>query len=113
MEKVKILVVEDECIIAQSLCRTLERLGYTTLEVAASGEKAISLAEKHNPDLVLMDIILKGEMDGIETARIILSSFNIPVIYVTSCQRLGYSNKIVYGMFQVMNNVPAYFSLFC
>jgi len=85
MEKVKILVVEDECIIAQSLCRTLERLGYTTLEVAASGEKAISLAEKHNPDLVLMDIILKGEMDGIETARIILSSFNIPVIYVTSC----------------------------
>ncbi|HJP19589.1 MAG TPA: response regulator [Nitrospinota bacterium] len=85
MEKVKILVVEDECIIAQSLCRSLERLEYTTLASVAFGEKAISLAEKHNPDLVLMDIILKGEMDGIETAGILRSRFNIPVIYVTSC----------------------------
>tara|TARA_B100000959_G_C14958431_1_gene614724 strand:+ start:885 stop:1286 length:402 start_codon:yes stop_codon:yes gene_type:complete len=84
MEKVKILVVEDECIIAKSLCRSLESLGYTALTFAASGERAISLAEKHSPDLVLMDIILKGEMDGIETAGIMRSRFNIPVIYVTS-----------------------------
>ena len=66
-----ILVVEDEGIIAEDIKQTLTKLGYAVLKTASSGENAIRYAQELQPDLVLMDIKLKGEMDGIEAARVI------------------------------------------
>jgi len=82
--KAEILVVEDEGIVAQDIQNTLEKSGYAVSGVAASGEAALVKAEETWPDLVLMDIVLKGDMDGIETARIIHDRFDIPVIYLTA-----------------------------
>ena len=61
----------------------LEDLGYTVSAVVSSGEEAIQKAEELDPDLVMMDITLEGEMDGIEAAEQITDRFNIPVIYLT------------------------------
>lgn len=80
----KILVVEDERIVAKDIQINLEQLGYLVPAVAASGEQAVSKAAETCPDLVLMDINLKGEIDGIEAARQIYTRFNIPVIYLTA-----------------------------
>lgn len=80
---IQILVVEDETIIALNLKESLESLGYTVVGIAASGEKAVEKATKFRPDLVLMDIRLKGSMDGISAAQRIWESFSIPAIYVT------------------------------
>lgn len=79
-----ILVVEDEGIVAKDLQNRLRALGYFVLSVAVSGEEAIGKTEKLHPDLVLMDIKLKGKIDGIEAAKQIRVQFNIPVIYVTA-----------------------------
>ncbi|MFH1615943.1 MAG: histidine kinase dimerization/phosphoacceptor domain -containing protein [Planctomycetota bacterium] len=84
MAKIKILVVEDESIVAKDLQNTLQNLGYKVPAVVSSGQAAIEAAEKHKPDLVLMDIVLKGKMDGIEAAEQIRSRFNIPVVYLTA-----------------------------
>ena len=80
----KILVVEDESIVAWELQSRLQNLGYSVPEVAFSGEDALSKCEEVNPDLVLMDIVLKGKMDGIETAEYIVSHYGIPVVYLTA-----------------------------
>ncbi|MFP4122840.1 MAG: response regulator [Coleofasciculus sp.] len=82
-KSLKILVVEDERIIAINLKESLESLGYTVPAIAASGEKAIEKATEFRPDLVLMDIWLKGNMDGIEAAEQIWEHLKIPTIYVT------------------------------
>ena len=82
--KIKIMIVEDEIIAAESEKRSLEELGYSVTSTVASGEKAIKKAEEDKPDLVLMDIELKGKMDGIEAAGIISSRFHIPTIFVTA-----------------------------
>jgi PAS domain S-box-containing protein len=79
----KILVVEDEFITASALKVTLNRMGYDVVGMTDTGEKAISDAEQLKPNLVLMDIILKGEMNGITAADIIRQRYNIPVIYLT------------------------------
>ncbi|MBU4076514.1 MAG: response regulator [Euryarchaeota archaeon] len=84
MEKKQILVVEDESIVAEHIRRSLQNMGYSVSSVASSGEKAIKEVEENVPDLVLMDIVLQGEMDGIETAKQIRSRFNIPVVYLTA-----------------------------
>lgn len=84
MDKVKILVVEDSKITASVIQKSLERIGYTASALVTSGEEAIKKAEEDKPDLVLMNIKMSGEMDGIEAARRIRSRFNIPVIYLTS-----------------------------
>jgi signal transduction histidine kinase len=84
MAKTKILVVEDEGIIAKDIRNRLEKMGHFVPAVAVSGEEAIKKAAEIQPDLVLMDIILKGEMDGIEAAGQIRTRFNIPVIYLTA-----------------------------
>lgn len=83
MGKPKILVVEDEIIIAEHLGKNLRRLGYTPLLGATSGRKAIEMSATMNPDLVLMDIVLEGDIDGIEAAQHIYSLFGIPVVYLT------------------------------
>ncbi len=84
MAENRILVVEDESIIAADIKGCLQNLGYAVTSIARSGEEAIKKAEENNPDLVLMDIMLRGEMDGIETACQIRSRFNIPVVYLTA-----------------------------
>jgi CheY-like chemotaxis protein len=84
MAKIKILVVEDESIIAMDIVATLKKLGYEVMATVASGEQAIKKVEDDKPDLILMDIVIKGEMDGIETAEQIRSRFSIPVVYLTA-----------------------------
>jgi diguanylate cyclase (GGDEF)-like protein/PAS domain S-box-containing protein len=84
MIKRRILVVEDESIVALDLQDRLESLGYDVPAAVASGEKAVELAEVLTPDLVLMDIQLQGAMDGIEAADLIRQRFGMPVIYLTA-----------------------------
>ncbi len=78
-----ILVVEDEAIVAMDIAQRLKRAGYDVPAVAATGEVALRTLEELHPDLVLMDILLKGEKNGIETAREIKDQFEIPVIFLT------------------------------
>ena len=80
----RIMVVEDEKIAAGLLAGTLEDLGYEVASVVSSGEDAVSMAEAVRPDLILADIMLEGEMDGIEAVSLIRSRFHIPVIYLTA-----------------------------
>lgn len=79
-----ILVVEDEVIIGMDIKNTLKKLGYNVPNVVATGEKAIEKAEKLQPDLILMDIMLKGSMDGVEAAQQIRDRFNLPVVFLTA-----------------------------
>lgn len=80
----RIMVVEDEGIIAQDIKNCLEGLGYVVPDVVFTGKEAILRAEELRPDLVLMDIVLKGEIDGIETAAEIRKKYNIPIVYLTA-----------------------------
>jgi CheY-like chemotaxis protein len=82
--KSKILLVEDDDIIAKVEDWRLKNLGYEVAGRATSGAEAMELVVKTRPDLVLMDINIKGELDGIETAKMIKKGFSIPVVYVTS-----------------------------
>ncbi|MHC1754266.1 MAG: response regulator [Methanosarcina sp.] len=84
MAEGRILIVEDEHIVAMGIKRMLKGLGYTVTGVASSGEDAISKAESTFPDLVLMDIMLKGELDGVEAAKEIKERFDVPVVYLTA-----------------------------
>ncbi|MDP2216578.1 MAG: response regulator [Methanolobus sp.] len=84
MTKIKVLVVEDENIVALEIKSRLKKLGYLVPSVASTGEEAISKAEAFSPDLILMDIMLKGDIDGIEAARQIRERMDIPVIYLTA-----------------------------
>lgn len=83
MSKKTVLVIEDEGIIAKDIQNKLERLGYNTI-VSDSGTKALKILKKSHPEIILMDIILKDELDGISTAQIINLDYNIPIIYLTS-----------------------------
>lgn len=85
MDKTKIMVVEDQTIVALNIRNRLKNLGYAVPSAVGSGKEAIREAELTNVDIVLMDIMLKGDMDGIEAARIIKSRFGIPIIYLTAC----------------------------
>ena len=80
----RILIVEDELIVAIDLKGILEFLGYSVPGIAQSGEKALDAVSRERPDLILMDIQLQGKMDGIETAALVYSRYQIPVIYVTA-----------------------------
>ena len=82
MAKVKILVVEDERTMAADVIDRLRILGYTSSDTAFSGEEALKKASENPPDLVLMDIQLKGEMDSLRTAREIQDCFDIFVVYL-------------------------------
>ena len=78
-----ILVVEDEAIVAIDIAQRLKRGGYDAPALASTGEAALRTIEELHPDLVLMDILLKGEKNGIETAREIKDQFEIPVVFLT------------------------------
>ena len=84
LEKPKILVVEDESIVAIDLSHTLMSLGYDVVDTAGTGEDALNIVQKKRPDLVLMDIQLRGEMDGIQVAEKIQNTLKIPVIYLSA-----------------------------
>lgn len=84
MPTVNVLIVEDELFVAESIRLTLSKLGYNTTSIVLSGEEAIKKADEEKPDVVLMDIGLKGDIDGIEAADEIYSRFHIPIIYLTA-----------------------------
>lgn len=84
MSKSNILVVEDESIVAKDIQHSLRKLGYNVLDIVATAEGAIDLAIEKQPDLVLMDIMLKGAMSGIEAAQMVRDQLNIPVIFLTA-----------------------------
>jgi signal transduction histidine kinase len=80
----KVVVVEDERVVAKDLCARLTHLGIEVAGTASSGESAITLVEQHAPDLVLMDIHLKGKTDGIGAAAAIREKFAVPTVYLTA-----------------------------
>lgn len=80
----KILVVEDEAVIAMEIEMRLAKMGYEIIGHAATGEKALALAEANRPELALMDINLVGPMDGVETAAQLRGRFDIPVVFLTA-----------------------------
>lgn len=84
MKPIKILVVEDESIVAEDIKDSLEGLGYTVVAITDSGNEAIEKAAATQPNLVLMDIRLKGKMDGVQAAEHIWNRFNIPIVYLTA-----------------------------
>lgn len=84
MSKTNILIVEDESIVAKDIQHSLKKLGYNVVDICAMGEDAVSVAEEKKPDLILMDIMLKGEMSGIDAAQIIRERLGIPVIFLTA-----------------------------
>lgn len=94
----KVLVVEDDMIISLVVENMIKKLGYTLVGKAASAEKAIELAKEHEPEIILMDIRLKGEMDGIETIIKIREHISTEVIYLT-----GNSDKANYERAKATN----------
>ena len=84
MAKTNVLVVEDESIVSKDIQHSLKKLGYNVVGSAATGEKAIDLALDIKPDVVLMDIMLKGDLTGIDAASKIKEELNIPVVYLTA-----------------------------
>ena len=83
---VKILVVEDEAIIAHNLIGELKNIGFSPMGFVDTGEKAIMEIGENRPDLVILDISIKGKIDGIETAEIIKSRYGIPCIFYSGCE---------------------------
>ncbi|HPE76387.1 MAG TPA: response regulator [Draconibacterium sp.] len=92
-QKYKILIVEDEILVATDIQESLESLGYTVQNSVDTGLKAIQAVEKELPDLVLMDINLKGEMTGIEAAKTINQKHDVPIIYLTANADIDTVNK--------------------
>ncbi len=84
MSKIKIGVVEDEVIIADSLCAILEQLGYDVLEPASSYTEGLELCKRDKPDLLLLDINLNGKKDGIDLAWKIKEEYDLPFIFLTA-----------------------------
>lgn len=84
MTATKILVVEDEMIIAADISMMLTSLGYDVTGIVPRGEDALKNIESTRPDLVLMDISLRGSLDGVETAKLVRDQFEVPVIFLTS-----------------------------
>lgn len=84
MTKARILIVEDELIIASDYKARLTKLGYEVLDIVNSGEDAVKAAEEFKPNIILMDITIKGNKDGIQAGEEIQERFNIPVAYLTA-----------------------------
>src|SRR6187455_2024264 len=80
----RILIVEDQRLIAADIENTLKKLGYVVVGSVSSGEDAIGKSAELRPELVLMDVRLRGEMDGIQAAKVIRDRFRLPVVYLTA-----------------------------
>ncbi len=92
--QIKILVVEDEAIFAMSIKRVLANLGYQVLKLASTGEEAVLEAKQKKPDLVILDVLLGGNMNGFEVADHLRSMYDIPIIFISGFQKAELENKI-------------------
>ena len=95
MFSLKILIVEDDSVSALLLQRALEKNNHVIIGIADSGEKALDLLEVHQADIVMMDISLAGELDGIKTTEIINEKYDIPVVYLSASSDAETLNKVV------------------
>jgi len=84
MSKINVLVIEDESIVSKDLQHSLTKLGYNVVGAASNGEKAIELAGLKKPNIILMDIMLKGDMNGIEAAEKIKELYSVPIVFLTA-----------------------------
>jgi CheY-like chemotaxis protein len=89
-----ILIVEDELIIALMIEKMILNLGHTVLDKVTTGEDAIQVAENQDPDIILMDIRLKGELDGIEAMSQIRKRSDVPVIFITGNSDATYRKRV-------------------
>ena len=80
----KIMIVDDEAVITTQLEESLTDMGYDVVGVAFSGDDAIPMARRHHPDIILMDIVMPGRLDGIEASKIIQTEMDIPVIFLSA-----------------------------
>jgi DNA-binding NarL/FixJ family response regulator len=80
----KVLIVEDEMILALDVKYRLEKLGYNVVGIADNGEDAIKLTKERTPDVILMDVVIKGVMDGIDTTKQINKLYDTPIMYTTA-----------------------------
>jgi len=97
----RILIVEDENIIAMDIQYILQKMGYDVFAIVSSGEESINIASLSLPDIVLMDIKLKGKMNGIQAAESIYNQFRIPIIYVSAYgDELTYLQSDRFGPFE-------------
>jgi CheY-like chemotaxis protein len=96
--RIKILLVEDEAITALAMTGALQSMGYVTCKPVATGGKALQSLARENPDVVLMDISLTGDMDGIETAQKMMESGQHRIIFIT-----GYSSGELYERAKALN----------
>ena len=94
----KILIVEDDVIIGEDIKKSVRNIGHEIVDFVPSGEQALERAEKLRPDLVLMDIVLRGRLNGIETAEQIHKQFQIPIVFLTA-----YADKITMSRAQRAN----------
>ncbi|MGE5804344.1 MAG: response regulator, partial [Ignavibacteria bacterium] len=78
---IKVLIVEDELIVALELKSRLLDLGYAICSIVSSGEEAVEVSAEENPDLILMDINIKGAYDGVKTSEILKVDYDIPIIF--------------------------------
>ena len=83
-EEKNILIVEDEEVIAMDLKKTISNFGYNVLSTVSSGEEALNFMADNKPNLVIMDILLAGDLNGIETGVIMSERFEVPIIYITA-----------------------------
>jgi CheY-like chemotaxis protein len=96
--KIKILIAEDEAINALSMQRALKMSGYKVCELISTGEEAVDAVKQEKPDLVIMDVILNGNVNGIEAAREIRSQSDIPIVFIT-----GYEER---KLIQQLKSIP-------
>ena len=97
--KIKILIAEDEAINALSMQRALTMSGYKVCELISTGEEAVEAVKQEKPDLVIMDIILNGSVNGIEAARKMRSRSDIPILFIT-----GYDER---KLIQQIKSIPS------
>ncbi len=90
MDEPRILIIEDEWLVASDIQSNLEQLNYNVVGIAVSGGEALNKIQETHPDLILSDIVLQGEMDGIEVAEIVQKRWGIPIVYLTA-----YTNKAI------------------
>jgi diguanylate cyclase (GGDEF)-like protein/PAS domain S-box-containing protein len=92
--KVRVLIVEDEAVIALDLAQQLRSFGYEVVGIASSGRRAMELTAAQQPDLIMMDIVIKGSQDGVETARRIHTEFDVPVVFLTAYGDAGTVERV-------------------
>ena len=107
--KKRLLIVEDEPIIGLSIRKRMLRDGYEVIGLEYTGERAIEMTNSELPDLIIMDIRLMGELDGIETARLINLNHEIPIIFITGLPEEDIRNRLHGITYETIVNKPIQF----